>query len=575
MLITAATAIGAGELMQRFTHFELTGIETKNEAAGPDWLPDISDLRERLKFVPNEGWVQISGQRLLMINSASFVALRRELFEAVGPSTTRSIMFQIGHAAGSSEARIAWEIRKDRPQIDAFMVGPQLHALRGEVHVEPVEIHADVETGKYYSELIWRNSAEAEAHIIAIGGSSEPVCWMQLGYASGYTSVIMERSIIFRETACAACGDAACRIVGRPAEEWDKADLKGFERFTSKKRISSSGSQRHPHLNGQVPADLVGTSPRFLAAWHQAIKAAPRKTTILLLGETGVGKEIFARNIHLRSPRAAKELFSLNCAAIPETLTETELFGVERGAYTGAAASRAGWFEAADGTTLFLDEVGSLPMSSQAKLLRVLQSGTVTRVGSTKTRKVDVRVICATNEDLEEKVKQGQFREDLLFRLNVFPVRIPPLRERREDLPFLIEHFLQRSSASPDSTLPGITEEAISTLAHYDFPGNVRELENMIERASILAEAGEPLTTFHLFSPTVRNNLATDPLPRMSRFDSSILTSDQRLDNDDLDLQSIEARAVERAMAKADGNVAKAARLLGVTRSKLRYYLKR
>lgn len=553
--------------MARFTHFELTASGDGPEAsAPPPHMPEISDLAERLRFSPGTGEIRISDQRLILVNNAAFVSLRRELFQELGPARARALLFQIGHSAGSREARIAWEIRQDRPQIDAFMVGPQLHTLRGEVHVEPVVVRGDVETGEYYSELIWKNSAEAEAHVTAFGGSTEPVCWMQLGYASGYTSVVMDRPILFREIACSACGHSACRIIGKPAEEWEEPAHEGLDRFhVGRQETGEAGPE-----GDRAPSDVVGSSPGFLAALHLATRVAPFGTTVLLQGETGVGKEIFARAIHRRSPRADKEFYSLNCAAIPETLMETELFGVEKGAYTGAGQSRPGWFETADGATLFLDEIGTLTLSAQAKLLRVLQESSVTRVGSTRARALDVRVICATNEDLEEKCRERQFRSDLLFRLNTFPIRIPPLRERREDLPLLTRHFIERFRARHDHGPSGLTVEAIDALFDHDFPGNVRELENMVERACILCGKDEPLGTFHLFNGRPRRAALPGIPPLLGEREA--LASGPAAD---ADLASLQARAIEAALIQARGNVSEAARRLGITRSKLRYYLKR
>ncbi|MBW8911253.1 MAG: sigma 54-interacting transcriptional regulator, partial [Sphingomonas sp.] len=424
--------------MSRFTSFSLSqdspvSVHRTGDGAG---MPDISDLSARIRFSPHEGQVWLDDQRVVMFNIAWLIAMRRELVETLGPRKARETMFRMGYAAGTREALIALKMRQDKPQIDGFLVGPQLHSLRGEVCVEPVSIEGDAERGRYYSELIWRNSSEAECHVACFGGSSEPVCWSQIGYASGYTSAVMERPIIFEEVECVACGDPTCRIIGKPAEEWPK----------------ETGSVLAPHAIlpaasgdrdvGETPVGVIGASPGFLGAWYLLKRVAPMSTTVLLQGETGVGKEIFARALHDESPRARKPMLSINCAAIPESLMDSELFGVERGAYTGANHSRPGWFEAADGSTLFLDEIGTLNLTAQAKLLRVIQEGQFSRVGGTTTRKVDVRLICATNMDLEDEVRRGNLRLDLLHRLNVFPISIPPLRERRDDIPPLIQYFL-------------------------------------------------------------------------------------------------------------------------------------
>ena len=562
--------------MTRFTSFSLMANQPWPPAESPGHghpLPDITDLSELLRFVPHEGQIWLDDQRLVLLNLQALITLRRELVEAVGPRRAREIFFRMGHAAGTREAMIALKVRAGQPAIDAFLVGPQLHALRGEVFVEPSRIEANVETGTYYNELIWRNSAEAECHVACFGGSSEPVCWMEIGYASGYTSAVMERPMLFREVECVACGDPTCRIIGRPTEEWpDDVDLVRMPQVTAAPTLGDERSR--------PPVGVVGASPGFFGAWHLLKRVAPLDTTVLLRGESGVGKEVFARALHDASPRAKKPLYSVNCAAIPETLIDTELFGVERGAFTGATLSRAGWFEAADGSTLFLDEIGALSPTTQAKLLRVIQEGQFNRVGSTKTHKVDVRLVCATNLDLDHEVARGGFRLDLLHRLNVFPIVIPPLRDRREDIPPLIAFFLERFNQRTGRRISGFTQSAIDALLRYDFPGNVRQLENMIERAAILTLEGEPIDMLHLFhgttqlgrtylTPTAADDRGELHLQRPARGD---IGADPQAGNR-RSLAALEARAIHAAMEEADGNVSLAARKLGLTRAKLRYRL--
>ena len=228
-------------------------------------------------------------------------------------------------------------------------------------------------------------------------------------------------------------------------------------------------------------------------------KGAGTQVTVLLTGETGVGKERFARALHAMSTRAAKPFVAVNCAALPGELIESELFGAEKGAFTGAGAARQGRFERADGGTLMLDELGELPLPAQAKLLRVLQQGEIERLGGTQVRKVDVRAIVATNVDLKAAVAAGRFRADLMYRLNVYPIRIPPLRERVDDIEPLAAHLLQRFSALHGKSVAGFTDRALDAMRSYAWPGNVRELENLIERGVILASAREPVDVHELF----------------------------------------------------------------------------
>ena len=237
----------------------------------------------------------------------------------------------------------------------------------------------------------------------------------------------------------------------------------------------------------RLPA-IIGESPRIVEVSHAIQRVAPTDSTVLLQGESGTGKELFARAIHQLSPRRDRPFVALNCAAIPATLIENELFGHEKGAFTGASARQLGKFELADSGTIFLDEIGELEPGVQSKVLRVLQERRFERIGGTSPVDVDVRIICATNRNLEEAVKRGAFRDDLFFRINVFPVTIPPLRARREDIDALVDHFLQRFARELPRPGLRITDEARALLRGYDWPGNIRELQNCIERAAILCD---------------------------------------------------------------------------------------
>ncbi len=237
--------------------------------------------------------------------------------------------------------------------------------------------------------------------------------------------------------------------------------------------------------------EIVGKSTAMQGVMEKVRKVAPTKTTVLLLGESGTGKELIARAIHKLSPRRDKLFVPINCAAIPRELLESELFGYEKGAFTGATSRKPGKFEIANGGTVFLDEISELELSLQAKLLRVLQDQMIERVGGTRPLKVDVRIIAATNADLKKRVQEGKFREDLYYRLNVFPIEIPPLRERKEDIPLLVEHFIKKYAREMKVPPKKVKDRAMKLLMQYEWKGNVRELENTIERAMILAEGDE------------------------------------------------------------------------------------
>ncbi|MEM9555890.1 MAG: sigma-54 dependent transcriptional regulator [Acidobacteriota bacterium] len=261
-------------------------------------------------------------------------------------------------------------------------------------------------------------------------------------------------------------------------------------------------------------AEIIGDSEPLRRALHQVEQVAPLEATVLILGETGTGKELVARAIHDRSPRRERTLVKVNCAALPPSLIESELFGHEKGSFTGATTRRRGRFELADGGTIFLDEIGEMPLELQAKMLRVLQEGEVEPIGAEKPMRIDVRVLAATHRDLLEEIRQGRFREDLYYRLNVFPIELPPLRARGGDVPRLIRHFAERaatklglSQADQGSHLPPQVEAA---LARFHWPGNVRELQNVVERAIILSAGGEPVAIDDLLGPASRRSVPAD-----------------------------------------------------------------
>jgi DNA-binding NtrC family response regulator len=333
--------------------------------------------------------------------------------------------------------------------------------------------------------------------------------------------------------------------------------------------------RENERLQGQVRRlaeedELVGESPAMEEVRELIRRVAPTPATVLISGETGTGKELVARAVHAVSPRSAGPFIAVNCAALTESLLESELFGHEKGAFTGAERARPGVFEAADQGTLFLDEAGEMSLALQAKLLRVLVDGEILRVGSTVPRQVDVRVVVATHRDLAQRVRDGEFRQDLYYRLAVVPIAIPPLRQRREDVPPLIEHLLTR--VSRDLKLPrrGITPGAVARLRAYDLPGNVRELRNLIERATILCR-GETISEADLphLDPTTVAGEGDDAL--LPRWIAGLPAS---LDLRDL-LQEVEARLVRRALDEAGGVQAEAARRLGISRSDIGYKLKR
>ena len=544
-------------------------------------MPDLGDLQVKVRFSPADGRIWLDDQRMQLVHLTSLTILRRELVDSLGVDRARGILTRMGYDAGARDAEIARKVRPNASYFDILAVGPQLHALEGVVAVDPIRVEVDVSKGTCHAEFLWRDSSEVDAHVSLYGASMEPVCWNQIGYASGYTSAFMGKQILFRETQCRAMGHAACRILGKPVEEWDQPedDLK-YLMPDRANAIESPKVAMPVRAAAAAPAksdQLVGASSGFIATYHMVEKVASTTATVLFLGETGVGKEMFARTLHNVSRRSGKPFVAINCAAIPENLVESELFGVERGAFTGAVQSRPGRFERADGGTLFLDEIGTLNLAAQGKLLRALQELEIERIGDVRSRKVDVRVLAATNVNLQDEVKAGRFREDLLFRINVFPIRIPPLRERRDDIPILLDHFLTQFATRHQRSVTGFSERAIGALLEYDYPGNIRELENMVERAVILANDGGALDISHLFSAESayrshslhinRSGLCGDQDAPCSEMGGLI---GQVLDGG-LTMEAIESELIVQAVQKAGGNLAHAARALGMTRPQLAY----
>jgi DNA-binding NtrC family response regulator len=304
--------------------------------------------------------------------------------------------------------------------------------------------------------------------------------------------------------------------------------------------------------------NIIGRSPAMQEIFATIERVGPTRATVLLTGESGVGKDLIARAIHFHSPRKDRPLVKINCTAIPENLMESELFGYEKGAFTGAQTSKPGKFEQADTGTVFLDEIGDVPAAIQVKLLRVLQEREFERLGSNTTRHIDVRLVAATNQDLRAALEQGTFREDLYYRLNVVPMNIPPLRERKQDIPFLANHFLKKLVPDTGSRAESITDTAMEKLIAYHWPGNVRELENVIERSLVMAPGAE------LDAADIK--LEEAPRPRAQAESSHFLP-------DGLTLDQYEQEIIREALKRADGNKSQAARLLGLTRNALRYRL--
>lgn len=327
------------------------------------------------------------------------------------------------------------------------------------------------------------------------------------------------------------------------------------------------------------PKNIIGDSKRMVEVYSTIEMVAQSRATIMIRGESGTGKELVAHAIHYASDRADKPFIKISCAALPDTLLESELFGHEKGAFTGAAITKKGRFELAGGGTLFLDEIGDIPMSTQIKILRVLQEREFERVGGTETIRVDIRLITATNRDLEKDVREGKFREDLYYRLNVVPIFMPALRERPEDLPVLVDYFLSKSNDLNNKKVHYISREAMEQISHYEWPGNVRQLENAIERAVVLCK-GDTMTPDLLPFPLEKTVQAAPSVAvgipvrkEENKVDPEISGHEESSDLT-ASVESLEKEMIQKALKKSDGNQRKAAKLLGITERMLGYKIK-
>lgn len=308
---------------------------------------------------------------------------------------------------------------------------------------------------------------------------------------------------------------------------------------------------------------LVGNSEKMHHIYELIKRVSQTPTNVLITGESGTGKEMVAKAIHVNGPLKNKPFVTINCGAIPENLMESEMFGHKKGSFTGAIQDKVGLFEVADGGTLFLDEVGELPLTIQVKLLRAIQERVIRRVGATEDQKIEVRIIAATNRDLEDMIKQGMFREDLYYRLNVILIRVPPLRERADDITLLAKHFLQKYTSRFGKPVAGISDEAMKTLRKYDYPGNVRELENIIER-TVALEAGSTIL------PESLPPFVNTPSGRKLASSYEIEIGDEGIELEKI-IGQMEKELLVKAIHKANGVKKKASKLLGITFRSMRY----
>jgi DNA-binding NtrC family response regulator len=530
-------------------------------------------LAEFVEFRSDQGIIRLHEQRVVLLSAAAMGLLRKELIDTLGVDTARRLFLRFGYADGYHDAVSLRDRSKWSSPLEGLRAGLVLQRLEGIVRAEIIELEHDAKAGGFHADLLWHNSYVAEQHLHHYGKAGAPVCWSLAGYASGYASACFGHEIYFRERECLAQGATKCAVVGRDAESWGneietlRADFQGGNLGREVERLREAVHRRLHELDRRerlvakrerelnllrervarhaASRQFIAGSAAMQDVLELAARVAPLDTTVLIYGESGTGKEFIVRMIHDQSPRAAGPFVSINCAALTETLLESELFGHVRGAFTGAVRDKAGLFEVAGSGTLFLDEIGEVAPTVQAKLLRALQEREIRRVGAERTIKVNARVVAATNRDLRAAVEAGTFREDLYFRLGAFVITVPPLRDRREDIPPLVHDFVRRAAARVKKDVENVSADAMTALMNYGWPGNVRELEHAIERAVIVARGS-----------TIRLRELPPEVSQKSR---------QRAVGDSLDLQALERAAIERALERFRGNRREAAEALKIS----------
>jgi DNA-binding NtrC family response regulator/predicted hydrocarbon binding protein len=466
-----------------------------------------------VEFRPDEGAIFFQNRRIAMLSTSTFGRWHRHLARALGEEEARKITLRAGYIDGIHHYLSANQLFGRH---EGSLVASRLTEVMG---FSRVEVQSVCEApSAFLVEISIYNSTEAEQHLHLAGPSNTPVCCYQMGFASGYCTAERRLEVYFKELDCVACGHANCSAIGRDAQNWHEElpklrDDYGFNSFadvetllTEQRQLASFMAKRQRNLSSdgrfnETSADpgirkrtmkaideahFIVREPEVIEIIDQAVCVARLNSPVLVQGETGTGKEFLVNLIHQQSARAQGDLISVNCAAFAESLLESELFGHAKGAFTGAVCEKPGLFELASDGTLFLDELGEMPLALQAKLLRAIEYGEIRRVGSNKTIRVTPRFLAATNCDLQALIAAGKFRQDLYFRLNSFVIQLPPLRERRDSIPPMAQHFLQETSSKFEKKVTSVSPEAMASLMAYSWPGNARELKHAIERAVVV-----------------------------------------------------------------------------------------
>ncbi len=469
------------------------------------------NINELVEFDSEDGLVRFAGQRALIIDATAKGNLRKELINAFGITTARIILTRFGFIQGWRMAEAMQDLFDWESLEDWHHACGRIHMLEGMYRLKPGTAGSLTKEG-----LTLADSFEAEQHIAHIGQSDDSVCWTICGLTSGYLSRATGKEIFVLEERCIGKGDATCHLLARTREEWgdERAEELGFFRSENlvdwlepslhkmtenlkeaeKKLLIKKRALSRVAPEIDDPFGMIARSNSMRRVIDLARRVAKVDSALLIMGESGTGKERIARVVHDESIRASGPFIAVNCGAITETILESELFGHARGAFTGAVRDRPGLFEAANGGTILLDEIGEISTGMQVKLLRVLQEREIRRVGENKSRPVNARVIASTNRELADDIETGRFRRDLYYRLNVIQLHVPPLRNRREDILPLARVLLADAAERLRRPLSQLSPHAADQLLQYQWPGNVRELENAMERAVALA-AGNRIET--------------------------------------------------------------------------------
>jgi len=520
-------------------------------------------LEEIIDFT--NGHINLYGRRLVVHSIDAFARLRRDLLDKLGLQHTRRIFTRFGYYWGQADAAAMKRIFTWDNQEQWLRAGPRMHSLQGVTQCTVKSLKMGDSGDSFEMDVVWRDSGEAQEHVRTIGQGDKPACWMLTGYASGYSTFCLGRDIYFIESKCRVKGDRLCTATGKDGTSWVESgnpDLSHFEELQdiqgeildltqelkSKAREIKKQRKQIRQLEPKTSEVFAEVhSKAFEEVLLLADRVAPFDTSVLVTGESGSGKEVLARYMHRRSTRSKHAFSAVNCSALPETLLESELFGHKAGSFTGATNDRIGIFEQANKGTIFLDEIGDISIATQVRLLRVLQEREIMRVGESISRPIDVRVMAATNRNLSDVISSGHFREDLYYRLRVFEIEIPALRDRTEDILALARTFIERLSrklAIPDLRLDATS---LDHLIQYNWPGNVRELENVLERAAVMSEKGLILPE-SLPPSLIHQSLTQAPGDLINR-----------------SLAEVESSHIEAILKLTNNNRTKAAKILGIS----------